>query len=54
MIVCSAYSLNVVLPSPNCVDLGTMGVSIGWLYGIEEAGLTIDGVICGRLTGADF
>ena len=40
----STYSFNVALPTPDCVDIGAMGVTIGQLCGIDHEGAITDGL----------
>ena len=45
------YSFKVELPTPDCMDIGAMGVPTAWLCGSDEEGAITDGVHCDRISG---
>ena len=43
--------LNVALPTPDCVDIGAMGIPMGRLCAVDDEGAMTDGEPCGRISG---
>ena len=43
-IVCSTYSFKVALPTPDCVDIGALGITMGRLCAVDNEGAITDGV----------
>ena len=42
-IVHSTYSLKGALPTPDCVGIGALGITMGWLGAIDDKGAPNDG-----------
>ena len=41
--VCSTYSFKVALPTPDCVDIGALGITMGRLCAVDDEGAIANG-----------